>query len=164
MKKIKKKDKFYGLLVGNNKQEKQRLDSTFDNCEYCNCCKDQIPCNCGCNSNNNSNSLSQNDPEIESNILIFDHPNLNKLNESLLDTISIEKCIDLSKINYFQNSLDVASLDEFINDELINEEFDRNIAIKLDENDNQSFEIIKQDDTKKLTNQINLNNHKSHRV
>lgn len=148
------------------KVRNQRIDSTFENCEFCNCSKDnQQCCNCGCNSNNNSNSLSANDPDVDSNnVLIF---NSQKLTESLIDTNSLEKGIDShNKIIIGQNSLDIASIDD-INEELLCElDKTHNIAIRLDENDNQSFEIIRQDEneTNRLTKQLSLNNDKSIKV
>lgn len=137
--------------------DKQRIDSTFENYEYCYCKDQQQPCNCGFNSNNNSNSLSQ-DQEVDSNnALIFDRNSQKQNSESILDAISVEKGIDLNKINYCQNSLDVASLDEIVNEDLLTEELDKNITFKLDENDNQSFEIIKrEEETKNSTKQLSL--------
>lgn len=161
---IKKKDTLFGFVIA-TKQRNQRIDSTYnDTCEYCYCKDHQIPCQCGCNSNNNSNSLSQNDPDIDSNVLIYDK---GKLSESLLDALSEEKgALDFSKINFYQNSLDVTSLDEIVNEELL-DELDKNSNFKLDENDNEPYEVVKpidleqpSKDAQKPVKQLSLSNEK----
>ena len=150
----KKKETFLGFAFA-SKPHKQRLDSTFENCECC--CRDDGQIACTCNSNNNSNSLSANDPDADSNnALIFDRTS-QKQNESLLDTVSVERA-DASKVNY-QNSLDVASLDEFASEEYE----DERIAVRLDENENRSFEIVKPDE-KQLAKQLSLSGEKPIKV
>lgn len=156
----KKKDTFLGFTFA-SKPRKQRLDSTCENCECC--CKDDGQIACTCNSNNNSNSLSQNDPDVDSNnALIFDR-NSQKANDSLLDTVSVEKG-DAAKVAY-QNSLDIASLDEFVNEEYDVEELDErtNVAVRLDENENRSFEILKPQQ-KQLAKQLSANSEKPIKV
>lgn len=96
------------------------------------------------------------------NALIFDR-NSQKGNDSLLDTVSVEKG-DGAKVTY-QNSLDIASLDEFVNDEYIVEPLDErtSLTVRLDENENRSFEIIRSEQ-KQLSKQSSLNSEKPIKV
>ena len=67
---------------------------------------------------------------------------------------------DAAKVNY-QNSLDVASLDEFVSEEYV--ESDDRIAVRLDENENRSFEIVKPGE-KQLARQLSQNSEKPIKV